>query len=39
MTYSDLCHYLKDGLPASPYVLLGESFGGPLAMMLSKYAH
>jgi len=38
MTYSDLCHYLKDGLPDSPYVLLGESFGGPLAMMLSKYA-
>ena len=38
MTYSDLCHYLKDELPDSPYVLLGESFGGPLAMMLSKYA-
>ncbi|QMU61307.1 MAG: alpha/beta fold hydrolase [Gammaproteobacteria bacterium] len=38
MTYSDLCHYLKDELPNSPYVLLGESFGGPLAMMLSKYA-
>ncbi|MGI9228101.1 MAG: alpha/beta fold hydrolase [Gammaproteobacteria bacterium] len=38
MTYSDLCHYLKDELPDSPYVLLGESFGGPLAMMLLKYA-
>lgn len=38
MTYSDLYHYLKDGLPDSPYVLLGESFGGPLAMMLYKYA-
>lgn len=38
MTYSDLCHYLKDELPDSPYVLLGESFGGPLAMMLSTYA-
>jgi pimeloyl-ACP methyl ester carboxylesterase len=38
MTYSDLCHYLKDGLPDTPYVLLGESFGGPLAMMLSTYA-
>ncbi len=37
MTYSDLCHYLKDELPNSPYVILGESFGGPLAMMLSKY--
>ncbi|MGI9227160.1 MAG: alpha/beta fold hydrolase, partial [Gammaproteobacteria bacterium] len=38
MTYSDLCHYLKDELPNSPYVILGESFGGPLAMLLSKYA-
>jgi len=38
MTYSDLCHYLKEELPSSPYVLLGESFGGPLAMMLSTYA-
>jgi len=38
MTYSDLCHYLKDELPDTPYVLLGESFGGPLAMMLSTYA-
>ena len=38
MTYVDLCHYLKDELPDSPYVLLGESFGGPLAMMLSKHA-
>jgi len=38
MTYSDLSHYLKNELPDSPYVLLGESFGGPLAMMLSKYA-
>ena len=38
MTYSDLCHYLKDELPNSPYVLLGESFGGPLAMMLLTYA-
>ncbi len=38
MTYSDLCHYLKDELPDLPYVILGESFGGPLAMMLSKYA-
>ncbi len=39
MTYSDLCHYLKDELPNTPYVLLGESFGGPLAMMLSNYAN
>lgn len=38
MTYADLCHYLKDELPDSPYVILGESFGGPLAMMLSTYA-
>ncbi|MGI9227710.1 MAG: alpha/beta fold hydrolase [Gammaproteobacteria bacterium] len=38
MTYSDLCHYLKDELPDSPYVILGESFGGPLAMKLSNYA-
>lgn len=38
MTYSDLCHYLKDALPNTPYVLLGESFGGPLAMMLSTNA-
>jgi len=38
MTYYDLCHYLKDELPNTPYVLLGESFGGPLALMLSRYA-
>jgi pimeloyl-ACP methyl ester carboxylesterase len=38
MTYSDLCHYLKNELPDSPYVILGESFGGPLALMLSRYA-
>ena len=38
MTYSDLCHYLKNELPNSPYVILGESFGGPLAMLLSTYA-
>ena len=39
MTYYDLCHYLKDELPDSPYVILGESFGGPLTLMLSKYAN
>lgn len=38
MTYADLYHYLKDELPDTPYVLLGESFSGPLALMLSKYA-
>ena len=38
MTYHDLCHDLKDELPNSPYVILGESFGGPLALMLSKHA-
>jgi len=38
MTYSDLCHYLKDELPNTPYVILGESFGGPLALMLSRFA-
>ncbi|MEM7401750.1 MAG: alpha/beta hydrolase [Pseudomonadota bacterium] len=38
MTYYDLCHFLKDELPDTPYVLLGESFGGPLALMLSRYA-
>ncbi len=38
MTYSELCYSLKDELPDTSYVLLGESFGGPLAMMLSKYA-
>ena len=39
MTYYDLCHFLKDELPDTPYVILGESFGGPLAMMLSKHAN
>ena len=38
MTYSDLCYSLKNELPDVPYVLLGESFGGPLAMMLSQQA-
>lgn len=38
MTYSELCYSLKDELPNTPYVLLGESFGGPLAMMLSRHA-
>ena len=38
MTYSELEHLLKDELPDTPYVLLGESFGGPLAMLLSKRA-
>ncbi|MEM7400565.1 MAG: alpha/beta fold hydrolase, partial [Pseudomonadota bacterium] len=38
MTYYDLCHFLKDELPDTPYILLGESFGGPLALMLSRYA-
>ncbi len=38
MTYSELCHHFKDELPVTPYVLLGESFGGPLALMLSQYA-
>ncbi|MCZ6564733.1 MAG: alpha/beta hydrolase [Gammaproteobacteria bacterium] len=36
MTYSELCHFLKDELPETPFVLLGESFGGPLAMLLSR---
>jgi len=38
MTYSELCHSLKDELPSTPFVLLGESFGGPLAMLLSRRA-
>ena len=38
MTYSELCHSLKDELPDTPFVLLGESFGGPLAMLLSQRA-
>ena len=38
MSYSELYHALKDELPNTPYVLLGESFGGPLAMLLSKLA-
>ncbi len=38
MTYYELCHYLKDELPNTPYVILGESFGGPLALMLSRHA-
>ena len=38
LAYSELCHLLKDELPNTPYVLLGESFGGPLAMLLSKRA-
>ena len=38
MAYSELCHSLKDELPDTPFVLLGESFGGPLAMLLSQRA-
>ncbi len=38
MTYSELCHYLKNELPDTPFVFLGESFGGPLALMLSRFA-
>ena len=38
LAYSELEHVLKDELPNRPYVLLGESFGGPLAMLLSKRA-
>ena len=39
MTYSELCYSLKDELPNTPFVLLGESFGGPLAMQLSNRAN
>ena len=38
MTYSELCYSLKDELPDAPFILLGESFGGPLAMLLSQHA-
>ena len=36
MTYSELCYSLKDEMPNTPFVLLGESFGGPLAILLSQ---
>ena len=39
MTYSELCYSLKDEMPDSPFVLLGESFGGPLAMLMSQRAN
>lgn len=39
MTYLELEHLLKDELPDTPYLLLGESFGGPLAMLPSKRAN
>ena len=38
MSYSELYHVLKDELPKKPFVLLGESFGGPLALLLSRHA-
>ena len=38
MSYSELFHILKDQLPDIPFVLLGESFGGPLAILLSQHA-
>jgi pimeloyl-ACP methyl ester carboxylesterase len=36
MTYKELCEYIKPKLPNEPFFILGESFGGPLAVMLSN---
>ena len=38
LTYAELCDRLKDQLPEKRYIILGESFGGPLAMFLSEKA-
>ena len=37
LSYLDLCEYLLPQLPDRPFYLLGESFGGPLAMLLSQH--
>jgi pimeloyl-ACP methyl ester carboxylesterase len=33
--YAELARRLRAGLPETPFVLLGESFGGPLAILLA----
>ncbi len=38
LTYDDLCNFLAHELPTDPFVLLGESFGGPLAILLAQRA-
>ncbi|WP_337840239.1 alpha/beta hydrolase [Rheinheimera sp.] len=36
LSYSQLADVLEPQLPASPFLLLGESFGGPLAVELAR---
>ena len=36
MTYKELNEYIHPKLPNEPFFILGESFGGPLAVMLSN---
>lgn len=38
MSHVDLCDFLHPRLPNEPFFILGESFGGPLAILLSEYA-
>lgn len=38
LTYNELCEHLESQLPDDRFVLFGESFGGPLAMLLSEKA-
>jgi pimeloyl-ACP methyl ester carboxylesterase len=33
--YDELLNYVRDRLPREPFVLVGESFGGPLALRLA----
>ena len=36
--YEDLLPFVRDRVPAGPFVVLGESFSGPLAVMLANAA-
>ena len=38
LSYDELENRFKHDLPTTPYVILGESFGGPLALRLSRHA-
>jgi surfactin synthase thioesterase subunit len=36
MSYKELCECIEPDLPKEPFFILGESFGGPLAVLLSN---
>ena len=36
MSYKELCEHIHPKLPKEPFFILGESFGGPLAVFLSN---